>query len=209
MLDRRHLAALALVGVVALLAALTSPEQALDRLRGVVFSPYFPAVLVALYLVRPFLGWPITLVSALVGYRYGVVVGFLVALPGTAFTSLPAYLLAGEFAGEDGLLGRAADGGRRFFDAAGDLRGLVAARLAPTPAEPVSGAAGLAGVSVPVFVVGTMVGEVPWTAAAVIAGASLERFAAGAVPADPLLVVAGVLAAALLLAAPAYRALRA
>lgn len=205
MLTRGRVALAAFAGVLALSALLLSPEALFERVRAVVLSPWFPLLLLAGYLVRFLLGWPITLFSVLVGYRYGVMPGFFVAWAGTVVSSLPTYLTAGrlEF---DGLLGRAADGGRRYFSEAGDLRGLVAARLAPTPAEAVSGAAGVAGVPLWAFVVGTLVGELPWTAAAVVAGASLERYTT-TVPTDPLLVVGALLAALALLAGPAYRTL--
>lgn len=205
---RRGIALLALVGVVVLASVVVSPERTLTRFHGLLFSPYFPVALVVLWTVRPFLGWPMSLVAALVGYRYGVVVGLLVAYPGSVYTTLPPYLLAARAAGEEGgWLGRLADGGERYFAAAGSVRGIIAGRLAPTPGDSVSGAAGLSGVPLPAFVLGTAIGEIPWILAAVVAGASLDRFAAGAVPTDPLFLALGALAAAVLLAGPAYRAL--
>lgn len=219
---------LALVGIVVLLSVLLSPQRTLDRFRGVLFSPYFPVFLVVLWTVRPFLGWPMALVAGLVGYRYGIVLGILIAYPGSIYTTLPPYVLgaraaardgdgdgAGAGAGggdgdgdSDGWFGRAVAGGQRYFDAAGSVRGVVAGRLAPTPGDSVSGAAGLARVPLPAFLLGTAIGEVPWTVAAVITGASLDEFATGALPANPLFLVVGALAAAVLLAGPAYRALR-
>jgi len=208
--NRRGIALLALGGIVLVASVLLSPERTLSRFRGVLFSPYFPVVLVGLWVVRPFLGWPMSLVAALVGYRYGVVLGIAIGLPGSVFTTLPTYFLAARARTDDGdgWLRRLADGGERYFDAAGDVRGVVAGRLAPTPGDSVSGAAGLAGVPLPAFLLGTAIGEVPWTVAAVVAGASLSEFAAGAVPTNPLFLAAGAAAAAVLLAGPAYRLLR-
>lgn len=207
--NRRGLVLLVLVGVVLLASALVSPERTLERFHGVLFSPYFPVVLVVLWTVRVFLGWPMSLVAALVGYRYGVVLGLLVAYPGSVYTTLPPYLLAARAAGGDGdgWLRRLAAGGERYFATAGSVRGIVAGRLAPTPGDSVSGAAGLSGVPLPAFVLGTAIGEIPWIVAAVVAGASLDEFAAGAVPSDPLFLAVGALAAAVLLVGPAYRAL--
>lgn len=207
--NRRGVALLALLGFVLLAAVAVSPERTLERFRGVLFSPYFPVVLLCLWLVRPFLGWPMSLVAALVGYRYGVVLGIAIAYPGSLLTTLPPYLLAARAADGDGggWLRRVAAGGERYFDAAGSVRGVVAGRLAPTPGDSVSGAAGLAGVPLPAFLLGTAIGEVPWTVAAVVAGASLDEFAAGAAPSNPLFLAVGALAAAVLLAGPAYRVL--
>jgi 2-keto-4-pentenoate hydratase len=72
--------------------------------------------------------------------------------------------------------------------------------------EAVSVAAGLAGVSLPAFVAGTAVGQLPWTVAAVAAGHSMEHLSTGGLDAVSLpLVVAGAALAVALVAAPVYR----
>lgn len=204
---RRRVAAGLAVAAVLVGAAVVSPAWLRPRLVGVLASPWFPLVLVGLYLLRPLLAWPVVALSALVGYRYGVAVGTPVALAGVVVTSLPAFLVARHADPGDGRLGRLVRGSERFFGATGGLRGVVAARLAPTPAEPVSLAAGAAGVSLSAFVAGTLLGELPWTAVAVLAGASMRRLAL-APSVDPLVYVAATLAAIVLLAGPAYRYLR-
>ena len=193
MIDRRHAAAGAVAGALLALGVALSPTAAIDRLRSLLSSPWFPLVLAGLYLLRPLLAWPITALSVLVGYRYGLVVGVPLALLGAVLTSLIPYAVARYVDTGAGWIGRAEAGSERFFTAAGDLRGVTAARLAPTPAEVISVGAGMARVSLPAFVVGTAVGELPWTVAAVLAGASMHRL------------VGGLVAAAVLLAAPAYR----
>ena len=204
--SRRHLAAgLAVAGLVAL-GLLLSPGDAVARLRGLVDSPWFPAVLVGLYLVRPLLAWPITALSVLVGYRYGLAVGLPVALAGAVLTSLLPYAFGRYYRDRAGPFAGLVAGSERFFEAAGGLRGVVAVRLAPTPAEPVSIGAGAGRVGVKAFVIGTAVGELPWTLAAVVAGHSLSRLTLdGAAAVGPWLLVAGLAAAAALLAGPAYR----
>jgi len=205
---RRYLAGAAAAVVVAL-AVVARPARALDVLRVAVASPWFPGILVGLYAARPFVAWPISVLSALVGFKYGLVVGVPVALAGALATSLPAYA-AGRYAPADGLLvGRFSDGSQRFFAATGDLRGLVAARFAPTPAEPVSAAAGAGGVPLRSFAAGTLVGELPWVVATVALGSGLDTFAMTASSVDPLLLAVGVLAAAVLLGPVAYRELAA
>lgn len=183
-----------------------SPDEAFARLHGVLASPWFPAVLVGLYLLRPLLAWPITLLSVLVGYQYGFAVGVPLALAGAVATSLIPYAVARRVRSDTGLVGRATAGSERFFDATGDVRGVVAARLVPTPAEAISAAAGAADVSLPAFVVGTAVGELPWTVAAVAAGSSMETFAPAVVEVvDSRLVLVGGVVAVVLLARPVYR----
>jgi len=194
----RRLALLALALVA--LAVFMRPERVLSLLRAALASPYFPVFLVAAYLVRPFLAWPISVLSALVGYQYGLL-ALPLALVGAVATSLIPFYLAGRFtpATPDGLAARLVGGSERYFDVAGDLRGVTAARLFPSPPEAVSAAAGVAGVSLPAFALGTLLGEFPWTIAAVAAGASMRRFGLPA-DVDPRILAAALLAGVLLLA---------
>lgn len=206
MLSRRRLAAgLLLSGVVAV-AILVSPDAVLDFVTTALASPWFPVVLVLLYVVRPFLGWPITLVSALVGYQYGLTLGVPVALAGCVLTSLPAFVAGRRLPTDGRILGLLGARSKQYFDTTGGLRGIVAARLAPTPAEPVSAAAGLGGLSLGTFALGTIVGELPWTIAAVALGAGFQTFDPATVTVDWRLGLIGALAALVLVARPAYRA---
>ncbi|MFB6113499.1 MAG: TVP38/TMEM64 family protein [Halodesulfurarchaeum sp.] len=186
------------------LALLFRPDAVFSRLRSVLFSPYFPLILVLLYAVRPFLGWPISLLSGLVGYRYGIIFGLPIALLGVVATSLVPYSAGRYFDATGPILGRFGGGSRRYFDAAGDVRGVVAARLAPTPAEPISAAAGIGGVGTGAFVLGTLLGELPWTIAAVYVGHSLDTFSIGGLGYDWRLIAGGVIASLVLLARPIY-----
>jgi len=205
-IDRRHAAAGAAAGILVVLGVVLSPGAAIERLRAVLFSPWFPLALAGLYLLRPLLAWPITALSVLVGYRYGLAVGVPLALAGAVATSLLPYAVARCAGVDEGVLGWAQSGTERFFAATGDFRGVIAARLAPTPAEVISVAAGIGRVSVPAFVAGTAVGELPWTIAAVVAGHSMRRLSPSGVAAvDPALAAGGTLAAVLLISGPAYR----
>lgn len=194
--------------VVVLALAVLVPVDAVALASGVVASPWFPVVLVGLYLARPFLAWPISALSVLVGYRYGVLVGVPVALAGAVATSLVPYYFGDRLPTAGSVLDRVRTGGERYFTAAGDVRGVAAARLAPTPAEAVSAAAGLAGVPPGAFVLGTLAGELPWTIAAVALGASLDTLTLSTSHVDLRLVLACVLLAVLVLAGPAWRTFR-
>jgi len=205
---RRQAAGLALVAVVVVGSLLAGPDRLFAVARDLADRPVvFGALLVAVYLVRPLFAWPTTLVAILAGYAYGPVWGFPVALAGTTGSALLPFLAA-RYVGEgSGLVARLGDSGERFFEATGDLRGMVASRLAPAPSDPVSAAAGLSGVSTGAFVAGTAVGEVPWTAAAVLAGGSLDHLStAGLTAISWELIAAGGAVAVALLAGPAYRA---
>lgn len=200
---RQAVGATTLVALAAAGWLLFSPRALLEPLAALGDRPLaFAVLLVGAYLLRPVLAWPISAVSVGVGFVLGVA-GVPVALGGAVLTCLPPYLLA-RAVGESGALGTAGDVGERYFRATGALRGVVAARLAPLPADPVSYAAGLASVPAGAYALGTAVGELPWVTAAVLVGASAERLATAGADAVPLVVGAAALAA-LLLAGPAYR----
>ncbi|OLZ42628.1 hypothetical protein A6E15_04545 [Natrinema saccharevitans] len=198
---------------------LVSPPTAIGAVDSLAADPLpFGLVVAALYLVRPLLAWPTTPLAAVVGYGYGVAVGVPVALAGVVVTVLPIFLAARWIAGdesvsgncdESGFLERAGDAAGRYYETAGPLRGVVASRLAPIPSDVATCAAAVSGVPHRWFLVGTAIGELPWTVAAVVVGASAATATTGGIGDAGLAVsLAGLLAACLLLAGPAYRTLR-
>ena len=186
-------------------AAVTSPKALLAGAAALSRRPAaFAVAVLGLYLVRPLLAWPISAISILLGYALGPV-AVPVALAGAVVTALPAYAVARWLGHDAGVLARVGDAGAAVRRTTGDLRGVVAVRLAPLPTDPVSYAAGLAGVPLRPYVAGTALGEAPWVTAAVLLGASAgELTTAGA--ADPVLLATTVALAVLLaLSGPAYR----
>ena len=202
-----HKQALVTVALAVLIGVglLLSPDVLLTRAGAVLRSPWFPLVLLGLYLIRPFLAWPITGIAVLVGYRYGLVAGVPIALAGAVVSTLIPYAAVRYFEFDSGLLGRAAEDSEEFFSETGDLRGLIAARVAPFPAEATSLAAGAAHVSPPTFVIGTLIGETPWAVAAVMIGHSMHRLSLSNVSFDPWLLAATAAATLVLVGGPLYR----
>ncbi|WP_121822516.1 TVP38/TMEM64 family protein [Halostella salina] len=205
--DRRTVAGAAVLGAVVAASLLSSPATAIDAAERAAADPLlFGVLLLGLYLVRPFLAWPTTLVAIVAGYGYGVAVGVPVALAGAVLTSMPPFLGVRWMAGGEGFWGRLGDAGDRFFGSTGHVRGVTAARLLPIPADAVTCTAAASGVSLPAFAVGTVFGELPWTVAAVLLGSSAESIAARGLGEVGLpLVAACLVAAAVLLAGPAYQ----
>lgn len=200
-MDRRAYVTAAAVALVAVAAALVaSPAAALEWIDRLAGNPLqFGLALFALALVRPFLAWPTTLLAVAAGYGYGWW-GLPIGLGLMVTTSVPPYLLADRFDG-----GRFAAAGERFVAAAGGLRGLVSVRLLPAPSDVVSIEAGLAGVPLRTYLLGTAVGETPWTVVGVLAGLSLGSLAEGSgLSFDLRLVAAVALLGLLALAEPAY-----
>lgn len=203
----RQLVGIGVVVAIAGAAALsTSPSALFSQAEALAARPGLLAVaLVALYLTRPLLAWPISALSVLLGYLFGPV-AIPVALGGAVLTALPAYALARYLGHEAGMLARVGDAGTVVRRTTGDLRGIVAVRLAPLPTDPVSYAAGLADVPLRPYVLGTALGESPWVVTAVLLGASMGELTTAGISADPLLLVTTLALAGLLaLSGPAYR----
>jgi uncharacterized membrane protein YdjX (TVP38/TMEM64 family) len=206
---RRQLIGLGgLVAVAAIASVLFSFRGMLSWFESLAARPLlFVVALAVLYLVRPFLLWPVTSVAVLLGFLYGPAIGFGLALLGAAFTALPPYLLGRYAQTEIGLFGYVGDTFEAFFETVGDIRGVIAARFSPIPGDPISYAAGLSGVPAGPFLVGTMIGEVPWALIAVFAGASMRTLRFSEFSLSPELLVTLFGLAVLLLARPVYNRL--
>ncbi|NGM69053.1 TVP38/TMEM64 family protein [Natronolimnobius sp. AArcel1] len=109
----------------------------------------------------------------------------------------------------DRTLERAGGVASRYFETAGPVRGMTAARLAPIPSDVSTCAAAVSGVTLQQFVIGTILGELPWTIAAVFVGASAATVTtSGLGELGIALSIACGLAAVFLLAGPTYRLLQ-
>lgn len=207
---RRQVAAIVCVlGVAAVATRSSSPTEMLATVEGIAGSPLaFLAVLAVLYAVRPLLLWPISLLSVLAGYGLGLPLAAPVALAGAVLTCLAPYLLARHAPRETGAFARLHDRGRSAVATIGDRRGVVAARLLPVPADVISYGAGLAGVPTRAFVVGTVLGEIPWVLAGVIAGSSMRTLTLEGTVASLPLIAGGAALGVLLVAGPAIRHLQ-
>lgn len=202
---RRQLIGVATLGAVAVAAALVaSPTRLAREVAALSDRPALFTVLLAVaYGGRFLVAWPISALSILVGVVLGAR-GIPVAVAGAVVTCCPPYLLARRVESGVGPLGTLAVHGERYFGATGHFRGVVAARLAPLPADSVSYTAGLSRVPLGAYLAGTLLGELPWVTAAVLVGASAETLTTEGVV-SPSLLAGGVALAVLLLAGPAYR----
>lgn len=213
-MHRRAVVAAVIVAVVAGASLAVSPSATLALLESLTTDPVRFGVAIALcYALRPLVAWPTTLVAVVVGYGYGIAFGIPIALAGAVLTSAPAFAVGRYFGNDDGNPLSWLAPGERFLDAVdayfettGDFRGVTAARLAPIPADAVTAAAAMTGVSIPAFVAATLVGELPWTIAAVLVGNSIGSLTTHGVDAVDLPLVLGLaIAAAVVLAGPLYR----
>jgi len=202
----RQLAGMACLGAVALgAAAFFSPATVVAELEHLAAAHplQFAAALAAVYLLRPFLLWPVSSVALVLGYLYGPVVALPLALAGAALTGLPPFLIA-RHASDEGVLGFVGDSGRSLVDSVGETRGVLAARLSPVPGDPISYGAGLSEVSVGAFLLGTVLGEVPWALVTILAGDSMRQLSVTGFSFSPAAVVAMAGLAITVLSGPLY-----
>lgn len=232
--SRRGLLGLLVVVAVLTAGVLVSPSATFETLETLAADPVtFGFVVAGLYLVRPLFAWPTTPLAIVVGYGFGVAVGVPLALLGVLVTVIPPFLVARWVVGDrvesptettvqpgskpgsgsagrlESTLERAGDVATRYYRTAGPIRGVTASRLAPIPSDVATCAAAACGVRLRHLLVGTAIGELPWTIAAVVVGASAATITADGVGELGLaLTVACVTAAAVLLVGPTYRVLR-
>ncbi|MFC6864766.1 TVP38/TMEM64 family protein [Halomicroarcula sp. GCM10025817] len=205
---RQVVGSAALVVFVAVATAILSPARVVAEVLHLADHPvYLAGVIVFLYLVRPLFAWPTMPLSAFVGFVLGFEYGFPVALMGALVTCLIPYRFARRAGEQGGMFGWLGDSGRQIIEVTGETRGVLAARLSPVPADPVSYGAGFAGVSTRSFVVGTFVGEIPWVIVEVLAGASMRSLSLSGLSIEvlPQLVLLFGAMGLLVLAGPAYR----
>ncbi len=214
----RALIGTGLLGVVLIASLMVSPTETIAALESITGDPSaFAVAVVALYAIRPLFAWPTTPLAFVVGYGYGVTLGIPVALVGVVSTVIPVFLLTRWVVATDstdtcsvlpfgGLLEWSRDIVATYYDTAGPVRGVAASRLAPIPSDVSTCAAAVSGVRLRHLVVGTALGELPWTVAAVVVGASAASITSDGLGEIGLtLVFVCTLAAFALLAGPLYR----
>lgn len=204
---RRQLAGVALLAVVAGIAAVVlSPSTVVAELEHLAAQPLqFALALAVVYLVRPFLFWPVSGPAVVLGFLYDPVLTLPVALLGAGLTALPPFALARWADSESGPLASLATPGRQVVDGVGETRGVLAARLAPVPGDVVSYGAGLSNVAPGAFLLGTVVGEIPWAVVAIFAGNSMRSLSLAGVQPEPAVLLGLAALALLVLSVPAYR----
>lgn len=204
--SRRQLLGTAGLGAVAVGAALAfSPATVVTELEHLATHPLqFALALVAVYLARPFLLWPVSSIALVLGYLYDPALAVVLALAGAALTGLPPFLMARYANSDAGPFASVAARGAELTDAVGETRGVLAARLSPVPGDPISYASGLSNVSVGAFLTGTVIGEVPWALVTVLAGDSMRTLSVTGFSFSPTVLVAITGLGLIVLAGPLY-----
>lgn len=204
-MNRRIAGGLVVLIIVVAGAGATSPATAVRWLSWLVADPLrFGVALTVIATIRPFFSWPTTLLAVAAGYGFGWVGGVVGGAVLITVTALPPYYLADQVS-----TGRVYDAGRKVIDETGGARAVFGSRLLPLPSDAISVAAGISGVKLRSFLVGTFVGELPWVVLGVAVGVSGDSLVVGDTSAlDPAVLVPMAAGGILILAGPGYRLLR-
>ena len=140
-------------------------------LRAMTSDPLGGLWLVLIYLLRPLLLLPVTILTVFCGFLFGLGLGLVYALAATVASASLAYLLARMLR-----VGGPPRGGTAFLE---NLRRrafetVLIARLMLLPGDLVNYASGALRVSFGAFVAATAIGGLPGLVAGVLAGSSIE-----------------------------------
>jgi uncharacterized membrane protein YdjX (TVP38/TMEM64 family) len=152
-------------------------------------SPYSFLLLLAIYLIRPLLLLPITLLTVFSGFLYGAFWGTVYAMLATLVSCAVAYVF-GRFLSDDKVQLQ-----REWLNRlrARSFETVLISRLIFLPGDLVNYAAGFLGISFTAFLLATVIGGLPGLLVGVLAGASLETFSADGFKLNPWYIVASLL----------------
>jgi len=139
-------------------------------LGAIVENPWGPVVLLGIFMLRPLLLLPITILNAFAGFLFGPVLGLAYAVIATLLSSAIAYGVARFLRVEP------KGGSSGFID---NLRSrsfetVLIGRLIFLPGDLINYAAGFLRISFVAFMLATAVGGLPGLMVSVLAGASIE-----------------------------------
>ncbi|MEJ2292495.1 MAG: VTT domain-containing protein [Deinococcales bacterium] len=168
-------------------------------LRAIRRSPDGLALLAGIYLVRPLLLLPVTILTAFCGYLFGPLWGVAIAHTAAVASASAGYLAVRWWRG-----GRpvAADPAWTERLRRGTFETVLVSRLSFVPGDLVNGVAGALALPFAPFAAATALGGLPGTVVGVLAGAAMhgEGFRAAAVHVRPGFIAASLALAALSLA---------
>jgi uncharacterized membrane protein YdjX (TVP38/TMEM64 family) len=152
-------------------------------------SPYGILFLLAIYLLRPLLLLPITLLTVFSGFLYGAFWGTAYALLATLASSSLAYFIGRFLSGDKVRLQREWMNKlrERSFET------VLTSRLIFLPGDLVNYTCGFLKISFTAFLLATALGGLPGLLVGVLAGASLETFRADGFKLNPWYIVASLL----------------
>ncbi len=135
-------------------------------------SAWGPLLLLGIFLLRPVLLLPITILNVFAGFLFGPVLGFLYAQTATLLSSSIAFILGRFFGQQTASQLNMQAFGRRLQE--NSFVTVLSARLMGVPGDLVNYSAGFLRISFSQFLSATALGGSPGLLMAIFAGASLE-----------------------------------
>jgi uncharacterized membrane protein YdjX (TVP38/TMEM64 family) len=153
-------------------------------------SAYGPLIYITLYILRPLIFFPATLITVLAGFLFGPVAGIIYTIIGSNSSALLAFFVGGYFGRgmleaeeSTGLLQRWAD---RLRD--NSFETVLLMRLLFLPYDAVHYVAGFLHIDWKAFILATAIGSIPGTISFVLLGASfgtLDQLLKGEISLNP------------------------
>lgn len=180
--------------------------------RGLIEAVFLPAagltllgLLFVLYFIRSVIAVPLSPITVFVGYQYGFPLGVGIGIAGGTLSCLLPYFLGRYIRTPVGIIGGFSKRTDTFVEIAGSLRSVLAARVSPVPTDVVSYGAGLSNIHFSNYLIGTMIGLIPWTFSLVLLGDSLQQFTLDEVSVSIQLIGSMILITILILSPAVYR----
>ncbi len=172
-----------------------SPLAVVQRLIAFFSASFYgPLVFIAIYILRPLLLFPATLLTIAAGFVFGPILGVVLVIIGSNASALLAYAV-GRFFGR-GFLGEGKSDGivQRYTARMREhsFETVFIMRLIFLPYDLVNYLAGFLRIQWIPFIVATALGALPGTLAFTLFGASIERFDGGIPALNPWVLAASV-----------------
>jgi uncharacterized membrane protein YdjX (TVP38/TMEM64 family) len=148
-------------------------------------SPYSIVLLLGIYLVRPLLLLPVTLLTVFSGFLYGALWGTVYAMLATLLSSSLAYFIGQFLSGDKIRLQKVWMNRLRDYS----FETVLTSRLIFLPGDLVNYACGFLKISFTAFLLATALGGLPGLLVGVLAGASLETFSAKGFSLNPWYII--------------------
>jgi uncharacterized membrane protein YdjX (TVP38/TMEM64 family) len=204
-LDRNHVIGL-LIGAITLGGFIFLPSN--NILQSIYLNnsgATLLGLLSILYFMRSIIAIPLSPITVFIGYHYGFPKGIVIGLSGSTLSCFIPYLIGRYIRTQDGIIGFILYHSEKIVDVTGTVRGVLAARISPLPTDAISYGAGLTDVPLTDYLIGTIIGLLPWTVTLVLFGDSLQDLVLDNIRLEPQLLISMALIGFLLILPSLYK----
>ncbi|WP_302081367.1 TVP38/TMEM64 family protein [Salinibaculum rarum] len=197
--DKNHLVLYIITtGIVCGLVAISS-TSVFSSIQLSYMSPMLVLLLLVAFLIRSFVGLPLSILIVFVGFKYPIRIAFILAFTGAIISAIPPFVVARHIKTPSGVIGIASAKSETIVSRIGGLRSIVAARISVVPSDVVSYGSGFSNISARTYVAGTSIGWFPVIMVLVTMGNSLQSLSFQSTTLPPEFLISGSLLAILIL----------